>query len=167
MSISLLSRLSIACALLISGVVAASGAARFTEVRTGLYTGGQPDVAQLRQFAHDRFTTVIDLRGEDESRGYDEAAVTGELGLDYVRLPIRGASDLTAANAAALTAALKAARGPVLLHCASGNRVGALLALSAANGDGLTSLAALELGQRAGLKSLEAVVRERLGLAVK
>lgn len=164
MSISLLSRLSATCALLISCVVAASGAAGFTEVRPGLYAGGQPDAAQLHTFARDGVKVVIDLRGADEARGYDEAAVTGELGLRYVRLPIGGASDLTPANATALAALLGAAQGPVLLHCASGNRVGALLALSAAESEGLAPSTALELGKRAGLRSLEPAVRERLGL---
>ena len=52
--------------------------------------------------------------------------------------------------------------GEVLLHCASGNRVGALLALAAVQVDGASPEAALTLGRAAGLKSLEPVVMERL-----
>ena len=151
-------------AVLAGGIALAADAAVFTETRAGLKTGGQPDAAQLRAFAADGGKVVIDLRHEDEARGYDETALARELGLRYVRLPIVGAADLDDANAAALDRALKDAQGPVLLHCASGNRVGALLALTAAKYEGLAPEAALELGRQAGLKSLEPVVRERLGI---
>lgn len=135
----------------------------FAEPRAGLHTGGQPDAAQLRAFARAGGRVVIDLRAADEARGYDEAALARTLGLHYVSLPIAGAADLTPARASALHEALAAAHGPVLLHCASGNRVGALLALEAAQHEGLSAADALELGRRAGLKSLAPVVRERLG----
>jgi uncharacterized protein (TIGR01244 family) len=151
-------------AVLASGVALAANAAVFTEPRAGLKTGGQPDAAQLRAFAAEGGKVVIDLRGENEVRDYDETALARELGLRYVRLSIVGAADLDDANAAVLDRALKDAQGPVLLHCASGNRVGALLALTAAKHEGLAPEAALELGRQAGLKSLEPVVRERLGI---
>ncbi|MCK9539307.1 beta-lactamase hydrolase domain-containing protein [Dokdonella sp.] len=138
----------------------------FSEPRPGLITGGQPDATTLRQFAHDGGWRIIDLRTPDEARGYDERALADELGVDYINLPIEGAEGINASNAAALYAALVNARGPILLHCASGNRVGALLALEAAQVRGLDPQAALELGRRAGLRSLEPVVRERLGLGV-
>jgi len=136
----------------------------FAEPRTGLHTGGQPDERQLESFAAQGVRTVIDLRGADEARGYDEKAVAARLRLRYVGLPIAGAGALTAANAAALKQALAASDGPVLLHCASGNRVGALLALMASTREGMDAESALALGRRAGLKSLEPVVREKLGL---
>ena len=164
MRIALLSRLLVGFALLGGSAASAADATTFAEPRPGLHTGGQPDAAQLRAFAAEGGKVVIDLRAADEARGYDETALTHELGLRYVRLPIAGAADLDEANATALERALKDAQGPVLLHCASGNRVGALLALAAAKHDGLAPEAALELGRKAGLKSLEPVVRERLGL---
>ena len=49
----------------------------------------------------------------------------------------------------------------MLLHCASGNRVGALLALAAAE-DGASDDAALELGRRAGLGSQVPTVEQVL-----
>ena len=76
-----------------------------------------------------------------------------------------GPADLTLHNAQALAAALaEAGPGhPVLLHCASGNRAGALLALKAHSIDLLPPAQALELGRRAGLKALEPVVRQLIG----
>jgi hypothetical protein len=49
-----------------------------------------------------------------------------------------------------------------LVHCASSNRVGAMIALRAALVDGASADAALAEGRRWGLKSLEPQVRERL-----
>lgn len=148
--------------LLVSSSVLASPPAGFMQPVPGLYTGGQPDAAVLRRFADEGVVRVIDLRAAEEDRGYDEAGEAAALGLEYIRLPITGAGDLTAANAEALREALDGAGGAVLLHCASGNRVGALLALEAA-GEGAAPEEALALGRRAGLGSLEADVRAQLG----
>lgn len=150
-------------ALLLKPALAGEPAA-FAQPRAGLYTGGQPTAAQLAQLAAAGVRTVIDLRTADEPRGYDEAATAAQLGLRYIALPIAGADAITADHAAALGRALASEDAPVLLHCASGNRVGALLALVAASEDGVPAQAALDMGKRAGLKSLEPVVRERLGL---
>ncbi len=144
--------------------LAHAGESTFSEPRAGLHAGGQPSERQLEELAGQGVRTVIDLRGADETRGYDESAAAARLNLHLVSLPIVDADALTAANAAALKRALDASKGPVLLHCASGNRVGALLALMAASQEGMEPESALAFGQRAGLKSLEPVVRTKLGL---
>lgn len=91
----------------------------------------------------------------------DEAAEVAALGMQYVSLPIAGGDDVTFENAAALDKILADTDGPVLLHCASGNRVGALFALSAKLA-GATNEEALAAGKVAGLTRLEGVVKERL-----
>jgi uncharacterized protein (TIGR01244 family) len=116
----------------------------------------------LADFAAAGVGTVIDLRTASEDRGYDEAQAIRALGLRYVHLPVAGADGLSAANARALKQALDASSGEVLLHCASGNRVGALMALMANQEEGATPEQALALGKQAGLSSLEPQVRERL-----
>lgn len=134
----------------------------FTQPRPGLHTGGQPTAEQLADFSKQGVRTVIDLRAPDEDRGFDEAAVIQQQGMRYERLPIAGADDLTAANAAALKKLLQDGGDNVLLHCASGNRVGALLALMAKQEEGASDEKALELGRQAGLKSLAPVVEQKL-----
>lgn len=126
-----------------------------------LYTGGQPTAAQLQQAATAGITTVIDLRQPTEDRGFDETATAASLGLHYVRIPVAGAAGLTPAKVQALQAALAQANGPVLLHCASGNRVGALLALMKAQ-QGASTEQALQFGREAGMTSLEAQTRTLL-----
>jgi len=127
----------------------------------GITSAGQPSAEALKVFADSGYAAVIDLRGTKESRGYDEAATAEALGLDYVSLPIVGRDAISFENAAALDELLQQYDEPVLLHCGSGNRVGALLALRESLA-GADDEAALKLGQSAGLTRLESVVKERL-----
>ncbi len=122
---------------------------------------GQPD-SEILSLARDAgFTTVVDMRRPTEDRGMDEAAEVAALGMQYITLPIDGANGVTYENAAALDKILAAADGPVFLHCASGNRVGALHALSQKMA-GASKEDALAAGLAAGLTRLEPVVVERL-----
>jgi uncharacterized protein (TIGR01244 family) len=127
----------------------------------GITVSGQPDKAALQVFADSGYTTVIDMRGRDEERGFEEAAFVEELGLRYVAFPIEDEADISFENAEILDELLREHSGPVLVHCASGNRVGALLALRASL-DGADDEDALQLGREGGLTRLEGVVRERL-----
>ncbi len=140
-----------------------------------LTTGGQPTMADLEHFKKAGFTTVINLRrdGEVTKRddpeeakrfNFDEAAAASAIGLTYVHLPISSKDGLTSENAKLLDDALKAAPGPVLVHCGSGNRAGALMALKAFHLDGKGAEEALAIGRAAGLTSLEPKVRDLLGL---
>ena len=138
---------------------------RHPALPTPLYAGGQPTARDLASLKAQGVHTVIDLRADAEDRGYDEAAEAARLGLRYLPMPIAGAADITPAQARALDGLLdQAGDAGVLLHCASGNRVGALLALAAALA-GSPPGEALDLGRRAGLRSLEPVVAERIGQA--
>lgn len=132
-----------------------------SELSPELITGGQPSRADLEKLKAAGITTVINLRGASEDAGYDEAAAAKALGLNYVSIPIAGAGDITASNAAKLDAALRVADGKTLLHCASSNRVGALLALRAAAA-GQSAEDAITFGKSAGMTSLEQAVRNQL-----
>ena len=122
---------------------------------------GQPDEAMLAQLKAAGYVAVIDLRTASEDRGMDEPAAVEDAGLDYHSLPIAGAKGTTYENAKALEDLLAGIDGPVFLHCRSGNRVGALLALSAIK-NGASEEEALQIGRTAGLTTLEPVVKERL-----
>ena len=127
----------------------------------GITSAGQPDQAALEVFADSGYTTIIDLRGAGENRGFEEAAVVEELGMRYVALPIEGKDAISFDNARKLDALLQEHPGPILVHCGSGNRVGALLALRASL-DGADDESALAVGREGGLTRLEGVVKERL-----
>ena len=126
----------------------------------GLLTGGQPTDEQLAALAEAGYQTIINLRQPDEKGTVGEAETVAELGMKYISLPIEGVADLTEEKANALAAVLEEADRPALLHCGSGNRVGALLALKAFWVDGAGAEEAMEVGQSAGLTRLEQAVRE-------
>lgn len=131
------------------------------EPPTGDVSSGQPSAAQLDTLAEKGFVAVIDLRGPGEDRGYAEAAAVEAAGLEYSALPITGADAVTVENARKLGAMLDSIDGPALVHCGSGNRVGALVALLEAD-RGASAEDALEAGRAAGLTRLEGLVREQL-----
>lgn len=127
----------------------------------GITSSGQPTEAALQVFADAGYVAVVDLRRDSESRGFDEAAAVEALGMSYVSLPVDPKGGINFENASALNEALAGFDGPVLVHCGSGNRVGALVALGAVL-DGSDHEAAIEEGRAAGLTKLEEQVREVL-----
>lgn len=135
--------------------------------RAGLLTGGQPAADAWRDLRAAGVTRVINLRPASELGNRDEAGEVEASGMDYVQIDVAGAGDLTADKARLLWQSVQDQSGTVLVHCASGNRAGALLALAAAQAGGMSPQAALEFGQSAGLTKLEPVVRERLGLPLQ
>lgn len=127
----------------------------------GVTTSGQPDQAALQELATAGYAAVIDLRGVDEDRGFDEKNAVEGLGMNYISLPINGGGGITYENASLLDEALSGIDGPVLLHCATSNRVGALLSLRE-HMHGASPEKALELGTEAGLAGLRQTVEARL-----
>lgn len=105
---------------------------------------------------------VIDLTPDEETPGFDEAAAVRAAGLAYSNLPLDGAADLTRDNVFAFDALVRDAQRPLLVHCGSGNRVGAMAALRAAWVDGQSLEAAIAIGKAWGLKGLEDEVRRRI-----
>ena len=95
--------------------------AKFVSVGDDMFIGGQPTEKALRELRAKGVTTIVNLRMPEEMAqvGFDEAALTKELGIKYVHIPMRG----TAANPYGpkeldtFTAAIASADGKVLLHC--------------------------------------------------
>ena len=126
----------------------------------GVLTGGQPSDEELAALAEAGFATVINLRQPDERGTRQEPGEVARLGMTYVSIPVDGTQGLTEENARALQAALAEAERPVLLHCGSGNRVGALLALKTFWLEGASAEEAMATGAAAGLTRLAPAVRE-------
>ena len=127
----------------------------------GITTAGQPDEVSLESLAEAGYVAVIDLRSASEDRGFDEKTVVETLGMNYISLPVSGAGGVSYDNAALLDQTLSGIDGPVLVHCASSNRVGALLSLREKM-NGASAEDALELGLEAGLTSLRSTVEAQL-----
>ena len=128
-----------------------------------LLVGGQPTPAQLERAHELGYKTVINLRRPEEEGNTDPEQVR-RLGMAYLEIPIAGSADMTEDKARALAAALESADSPVIVHCASGNRVGGLFAMKAFHIDAMSPEEALAVGKAAGMTRLEPTVREKLGL---
>lgn len=132
----------------------------------GLLTAGQLDEAQFLALVELGYATLINLRPADEAGTGWEEALAEARGIDFRRLPVAGAAGVTRENAQRLATELETASADgVVIYCASGNRVGALLALKAHHLDGLDVEAALAFGRAAGMTRLEPKVRALLGEA--
>ena len=129
----------------------------------GILSGGQPTDEQLIQAKNKGYKTIINLRPTSEHQGDKEANKVRELGMAYINIPVKGASGINSENSQALIKALSDSNNyPVMVHCASGNRVGALFALDAAQRSQLSTEEAIKVGKQAGLTQLEDVVRNVL-----
>ena len=91
-----------------------------------LYLASQPSADDLAAAKKLGVKTVINLRPAAETKDFDEASAVRAAGLAYVHIPIAGADNLTDAVFEQTRAALKTAERPLLVHCASANRVGAV-----------------------------------------
>jgi uncharacterized protein (TIGR01244 family) len=129
---------------------------------SGVITGGQPSLKELEIAADFGVSTVINLRMPQEpgTKGEEVEA----LGMRYLEIPVNGAAGLTVENAQALATALGESDRPVIVHCGSGNRVGALFAIKASRLEGKSPEESLLIGQKAGVTRLEGAVRDLLGL---
>lgn len=131
------------------------------EPAEAITAAGQPNESGLRELADSGYAAVIDLRAEGEDRGLDEQTVVENLGMDYVSLPIEGRGAISFENAKKLDQILGKYDEPVLVHCGSSNRVGALFALREKM-NGADDEDALAFGKSAGMTSLEDTVKSRL-----
>lgn len=129
---------------------------------SGLCSGGKPQPESLQQAADHGIQVVINFCPPAENPGFDEAALVQQLGMQYVNIPISGPADLSWPAVQELAQAMDGANDShrVLLHCASGNRAGAMLALKAFMVDKKPIPEALEIGRSAGLLTLEPVVEQ-------
>lgn len=95
------------------------------------------------------FKTIIDLRTSTEGTA-DEKALVDLNGMNYINIPmtVAGISD---EQLAAFTKAIETAQAPVLIHCGSGNRAGAMWA-SYQISKGVDPEIALAAGRKAGMR---------------
>jgi uncharacterized protein (TIGR01244 family) len=122
-------------------------------VREGLATGGQPSQKALLRLRALGFRTVIDLRTQGEGIRGEEAAVRAQR-LRYVSVPVTPGS-FTLEDVNKVKAVLNDEKAaPVLLHCSSANRVGAVWTVLRVQ-EGLPMADAEREGETIGLKSEE------------
>lgn len=148
-----------------SEILAQADIVNLRQPDANIMSSGQPTEEQFRILAESGVKHVINLRPAEEQQDFDEGALVRELNMGYHWVPVETAGGITRENAESLYQLLESLDGePVIVHCASGNRVGALIALSSAEHEGLDMDAAMAKGEQWGLTSprLTPVVRETL-----
>lgn len=134
--------------------------ARFPDANT--VVAGELSPQMIEQIAQAGIEHIINLQAETEL-SFDEKSVVEAAGMSYTHLPISGAEDLKQVNLLEFDKALRTHHGKkTLLHCGSGNRVGACIALRAGWLRGRKMDTAIERGKEHGLNELEEEVRMRL-----
>jgi uncharacterized protein (TIGR01244 family) len=128
------------------------------EPRPGVISAGQPGPGAWAAVAETGIETVLDIREDWEPRGHDEPAAVEAAGLRYVNVPF-GHGRIPAATFERVREVMReAGDGPILVHCASGNRVGAALIPWWILDGGLTEDEAIEAAVAAGLASRELAI---------
>ncbi|MBF0287449.1 MAG: protein tyrosine phosphatase family protein [SAR324 cluster bacterium] len=126
------------------------------------FASGQPTKEEFSSLAELGIKHIINLRPAEE-QSWNEGEYVEALGMKYHSIPVAGAAGITKENALLFAATLKEIGGaPTLVHCASGNRIGALIALRQGLLEGKDIETAVNHGKLWGLTRLEPLVREML-----
>ena len=133
-----------------------------TSPANNLITAGQPTKDDLKRLAKRGVKVIVNLRAKGEFRGFNEKALVEQLGMKYIHIPMEGGEDITAKNVKLLDIALQGLKEPAVVHCASSNRVGGLLAYRAFSIQKKTAKEAFDFGKKAGMRSTQKQVRKLL-----
>lgn len=96
-----------------------------------VYFSGQPKNTDYKKLSEAGFKTVINLRDKSEYKEDVESwLVEKKYKMNYVNIPFKSDMELSDGYVEEVTAAIRKhmKEGKVLLHCSTGNRVGAFLA---------------------------------------
>ena len=118
----------------------------------GVFLASQPTADDLSQAKMGGVKTVVNMRHEKELK-FDEAAHVASLELNYLNPAWNGPDELTDTMFDEYREVLRTAPRPMLLHCGSANRVGAVWLPYRVLDDGLTVEAALAEAKTVGMRS--------------
>lgn len=96
----------------------------YNRATTQIATAGAPGEGGIQELAEQGFKTIIDFRTEAEGTQAEQQAVE-TTGMRYINIPVTSAG-INDKQLATFTSVIEQAATPVLLHCVSGNRAGAM-----------------------------------------
>ena len=127
----------------------------YSEPLPGLLTSGQPVPSHFEALGAQGVKTVIDLRDPMEPRPFDEPALVRKLGMTYLTVSVRQGALDDAVMDSALDAIRRSDGWPLLLHCASANRVGGVLIPYFMIDKGMTQEDAVAAAMKVGLRGAD------------
>jgi len=124
----------------------------YYRLRPDIATAGQPTDEALEAVQKAGFKAVLNLRTEQEG-SLEEKPRVEALGMEYFNIPIgpEGFSPEIVSKFRDILA--DSANRPILIHCASSNRVGAMWYIHQVLDNGESESSALEEAKKAGLRS--------------
>ncbi len=131
----------------------APGLENANQLLEGIATAGQPEQEHFERLSEAGYKTVIDLREPGEDRGLDEPETVRRARMEYMNVPV-GHEDIDDETFERFREIMADPElHPVLVHCTSANRVGALVIPYLILDDGKSVEEALEVASRVGLRS--------------
>jgi uncharacterized protein (TIGR01244 family) len=120
------------------------------KVSNHITVAGQVSPEELKQAAREGFKSVLNLRAAEEE-GYlpDERQQAEAAGLRYASIPVKK-EEISDALTTQVLAQMDELPKPILVHCASGMRAGAMAFMHMATREGLSAQEALSRAQEAG-----------------
>lgn len=119
----------------------------------GVFLASQPSPADFEQAKEGGVKTVINLRHASEQPDFNEQAFIEGLDLGYYHVPWKSPDELTDAKFQEVRRLLREADRPILMHCSSANRVGAMWLAYRVLDEGATKQQAIEEAKIVGLRS--------------
>ena len=132
----------------------------------GVFLASQPAAEDFEMAKKGGIKTVINLRLPEEQKDFDEAEFVRSLGIQYYNPGFNGPDMLTDPIFDRVRELLNQAENkPILLHCSSANRVGAVWLAHRVLDGGLTYDAALAEAKTVGLKlpAYEEIAKDYIG----
>lgn len=126
-----------------------------------VHHAGQPSPTDFAGLKEKGFDVIINIRGQDEMK-FDEKAAVLKNNMAYFNVPVMGGGGIQSPAVATIDQILKNHKGKkILVHCASGNRVGAWFGASLARSGTNIETAIIE-AKKAGMRSakLEEYLRQ-------
>ncbi len=125
--------------------------AGFHRLSPDIIVGGQPSSADLEAFRKAGVSTIVNLRPDSEAGVADEETFIAILPFQYVQIPLT-LDNVDAAKVDTFRRTIKdPSNRPMVVHCATGGRVGMMFAILAALDDGKSLQEAEEIGEAAGM----------------
>lgn len=139
------------------------GIKNISQPHSNRYGAGQPRSESFLAIANAGVKHIINLRPPSETPDVNEAAIVTQAGMAYYNIPIASGAELTRDKVVLIDKILTTIGDePVLIHCSSSNRVGAIMALKAVWLDKKSTENAIAIGHQWGLTSLQPAVEKLL-----